>query len=209
MVVHPRIRTHHARHGRTTDGMRRVLADAGPRFAPGPDLADGFVLEVGCGNGDAALAFAAAHPGTTTVALDVHVAGVVQLLRRLDDGGVPNVRTAVADAVDFLDDAVRPGALGGVHLFFPDPWPKARHHKRRFVRADVLDLLADRCAPGAEILVATDHAGYARAAQAALDAHPAFTGGPGTRPPWRPTTRYEQRAADAGRTVTELAFRRC
>ena len=166
------------------------------------------VLEVGCGHGEAALAYAAQHPDHDVVAADVHTPGVAHLLERADEAGLGNLYVERADAFDLLDGLLASVPLVGVHLFFPDPWPKRRHHKRRFIRADVLDLLARRMAPGGALLVATDAADYARWAIDHLDRHPDFRGGPADRPAWRPVTRYERAAQEARRTVAELRFER-
>lgn len=206
---HPRIRTFHARHGRITDVMHAALAEIGPRHdVAHRDPARPLVLEVGCGSGEAALAFADAHPEVDVLAADVHTPGIAHLLLALDADPRPNVWVARADALDLLDRDLPTGSLVSVHVFFPDPWPKARHRKRRFIRADVLDLLADRLAPGGHLLVATDVEDYARHAQAELDAHPDFDGGPGERPAWRPVHGYEAKGASAGRSIAELAYRR-
>lgn len=205
----PRIRTFHARHGRTTPAMRRALAEIGPRheLARRPATRP-LVLEVGCGHGEAALAFADAHPHLDVLAVDVHTPGVAHLLRTLARAPRPNLWVERTDALDLLDHRIPTGGLAGAHVFFPDPWPKVRHHKRRFVRLDVVDLLADRLGRGALLRFATDVADYAATARALLDAHPAFAGGPVPRPAWRPATGYERRARAAGRAVTELAHRR-
>lgn len=206
---HPRIRTFHARHGRVTEAMRAALAEVGPRHEPsGRDQSRPLVLEVGCGNGEAALAFADAHPGTDVLATDVHTPGIAHLLATLDAHPRPNVYVARADALDLLDHTLGSRSLVGVHLFFPDPWPKARHRKRRFVRPDVADLLADRLVAGGHLLLATDMEDYARQAHGVLDDHPSFTGGPAERPGWRPTTRYETKGVAAGRTIVDLAYER-
>ena len=205
----PRIRTFHARHGRTTASMRRALDEVGPRRTLARRSSDQpLVLEVGCGHGDAALAFADAHLDRDVLAVDVHTPGVAHLLQALDERPRPNVWVEHGDVLDLLDDAIGPGELAGVHVFFPDPWPKVRHHKRRFLRPDVADLLADRMAPGATLLVASDAADYASAATRLLDGHVAFTGGPLDRPPWRPVSGYEAKARHAGRTVVDLRYRR-
>jgi tRNA (guanine-N7-)-methyltransferase len=207
--AHPRIRTFHARHGRLTPQMRRALAEVAPRFAHDRrDRSRPLVLEVGCGNGAAAVAFAESHPDVDVLAADVHAPGVAQLLLRLEVDAHRNVYVHPGDALALLDDELPPESLAGVHVFFPDPWPKARHHKRRFVRPDVVDLLADRLADGGHLLFATDAEDYADAARALLDTHPAFDGGPAPRPSWRSPTIYEVKATDAGRAVHELAYRR-
>lgn len=206
---HPRIRTFHARHGRVTEVMRAALAEIGPRHDVATrDASRPLVLEVGCGHGEAALAFAAAHPEIDVLAADVHTPGIAHLLLALDADPQPNVFVARTDALDLLDHHLATGSLAGVHVFFPDPWPKARHRKRRFIRRDVLDLLADRLVGDGQVLVATDVEDYARHARAVLDAHPAFVGGPAERPAWRPREGYEAKGRAAGRTITELAYAR-
>lgn len=207
--THPRVRTFHARHGRVTDGMRRALAELGPRHDPVGRRCDRpLVVEVGCGHGEAALAYADAHPDHDVLAIDVHAPGIARLLLALEAQPRPNVYVAFRDALEVLDHELGTASVAGVHLFFPDPWPKARHHKRRFVRPDVADLLADRLVPGGHLLVATDIADYADAARAVLDAHPRFAGGPAERPAWRPVAGYEAKGLDAGRSSTDLAYRR-
>ena len=206
-----RVRTFHGRHGRTSERMRRALYGLGPArslAARPPGTGRDLVLEVGCGYGEAALGYAAAHPLDDILATDVHTPGIAHLLERVAETGVPNVYVERADALDVLDEAVATASLAGVHLFFPDPWPKTRHHKRRFVRDDVLDLVAGRLRPGGALLVATDVDDYARWAVARLDGHPAFRGGPSPRPWWRPPTRYEVEARRAGRSVVDLRYER-
>ena len=205
-----RIRTFHGRHGRTTERMQRALDRLGPAHGldARPDPARPLVLEVGCGNGDAALAFCAAVPEADLLAVDVHTPGVVRLLEVCATGSVPNLFAERGDAVEVLDDRLATASLVGVHLFFPDPWPKARHHKRRFVRPDVLDLVADRLAPRGVLRVASDVDDYVDWAVKHLDAHPAFEGGVTDRPAWRPATRYEAAGLDAGRHPTDLTYTR-
>ena len=166
------------------------------------------VLEVGCGHGEAALAYAARHPDVDVVGADVHTPGIAHLLERADEEGVDNLYAERADALDLLDGPFAGVPLVGVHLFFPDPWPKSRHHKRRFIRPDILALLAQRMAARGALLVATDVAAYARWAIDHLDRDAAFTGGPTERPAWRPVTRYEHAARQAGRPITELRYQR-
>ena len=166
------------------------------------------VLEVGCGHGEAALAYASLHPEVDVVAVDVHTPGIAHLLEQADEDGLDNLYAERADALDLLDGRLAGVPLVGVHLFFPDPWPKSRHHKRRFIRPDILDLLAQRMGAGGVLLVATDVAGYARWAIDHLDRDAAFTGGPSARPAWRPVTRYERAAQQAGRRITELRYER-
>ena len=180
---------------------RRSLADRPPSGRP-------VVLEVGCGDGEAALAYAVHRPDVDVVAVDVHTPGVAQLVAAAHCAGVVNLFVERADALELLDGPLSTTPLAAVHLFFPDPWPKTKHHKRRFVRADVLDLLAERLVPGGSLLLATDVEQYAAWALRQLDEHPAFDGGVAERPAWRPVTRYEAVARRAGRNITELHHRR-
>src|SRR5207253_1363606 len=119
------------------------------------------VLEVGCGHGAAALAYAAAHPGHDVVGVDVFTPALARMLAEAERRRLRNLWVHEGDAVLLLADRVRPRSLTAVHLFFPDPWPKAKHAKRRFVSRANLDLVADRLVPGGRLLVATDHDGYA------------------------------------------------
>ncbi len=209
----PRVRTYNARRGRrsplTVDRIARLLPR---REVPDGVLGQGalgrsapLVVEVGCGHGAAALAYAASHPGHDLVAVDVHTAGVARMLAAADDEGLPNLWAHHGDAVAFLQDRIAVGALRAVHLFFPDPWPKPRHAKRRFLAGSTLDLVAARLQPGGRLLVATDDAVHAEHALTELAGHGAYVVTVAERPPWRPRDGFEQKAIDAGRTVTEIA----
>ncbi len=211
------MRTFNARHGRVSSLNRRRLEDLGPaRSVPegrlDPERAFGrraaLVLEVGCGHGEAAIGYAGSHPAHDILALDVHTPGIARMLAAADAAGVPNLRIERADAVVFLQDRVGPGQLDAVHLFFPDPWPKAKHAKRRFVCMRTLDLLETRLALPGHLLVATDQPDYAAYAIAQVEAHGAFVVRPGERPAWRPTDGFEAKALAAGRRVTELRIER-
>ena len=207
--AHPRVRTFHARHGRLSDRARSRIVELGEQYAPSRrDPGRPVVLEIGCGAGDAALAFADAHPDSHLVAVDVHPPGVARLLARLEAAPRSNISVVQGDALELLDAELAGVALAGVHAFFPDPWPKARHRKRRLVRADVLDLLADAMAPGAVLRLATDVADYAVHAADVLEHHGRFTLISTERPVWRPTAGYEARGLAAGRTIHELAAER-
>jgi tRNA (guanine-N7-)-methyltransferase len=162
------------------------------------------VLEVGSGHGAAAIAYAAANPGTDVVAAEVHVPGVARMLAAADDAGVPNLRVHPGDAVPLLTDRVPEGSLAAVHLFFPDPWPKKRHAKRRFVQQHTLSLLASRLEAGGVLLVATDHDDYAEHVRTQLDHHGRWEVVEGDRPAWRPDDGFEAKGRRAGRSITEL-----
>jgi tRNA (guanine-N7-)-methyltransferase len=214
MDTRGRVRSYNARRGRlsalTVERMetlapgRSVPAD-GPLV---PALAFGrtapVVLEVGCGHGAAALAYAATHPDHDLIAVDVFTPALARMLAEADRRGVANLWMHQGDAVLLLADRVLPGSLAAVHVFFPDPWPKAKHAKRRFVSRQTLDLVADRLAPGGRLLLATDHDGYAAHVRSELAAHGGFVFTEGDRPSWRPTDGFEAKGVAAGRRVSEF-----
>jgi tRNA (guanine-N7-)-methyltransferase len=166
------------------------------------------VLEIGCGHGAAAIAYAVGHPAQDVLAVDVHVPGVARMLAAAETAGAPNLRAEIGDAVTLLSGRVPPASLSAVHLFFPDPWPKRGHVKRRFVRDDVLDLLADRLVAGGHVLVATDQPAYADHVRGEVAAHGGFVVRETPRPTWRPVDGFERKALDAGRTVIDLRLDR-
>lgn len=213
-----RVRTFSGRQGRMSDLTRARLDAFGPRRQLPAGVLDPVatfgraapvVLEVGCGHGAAAVAYARTHPEHDLVAIDVHVPGLARLLAVAEEQGVgDNLRVERDDAVAFLEDRVRPGQLAAVHLFFPDPWPKARHAKRRFVRPDTLDLLLDRLAPDGAVLVATDITSYAEHVREQVRAHGGFVARETPRPAWRPMAGFEAKGVAAGRSVTDLRLER-
>jgi tRNA (guanine-N7-)-methyltransferase len=144
------------------------------------------------------------HPEHDVLAVDVHPPGVARMLAAADARGVRNLWAHIGDAVALLETRIAPRSLHAVHLFFPDPWPKARHLKRRFIRGHTLDLIADRLVDGGRLLVATDHDTYAAHARAELADHRGFDVAPVPRPGWRPTEGFEAKGIAAGRTVTDL-----
>ena len=170
------------------------------------------VLEIGFGRGETTLAMAAADPDRDVLAVDVHRAGAGALLLDLDAAGLTNVRVLVGDAVPLLRDRVAPGSLDEVRIFFPDPWPKSRHHKRRLVTPGTVALVAARLRPGGRLHCATDWEPYADEMLAAVEAEPLLDnafGGFAPRPGWRPVTRFEQQGIDKGHVVRDvLAVRR-
>lgn len=185
--------------------MRRALDELAPRFDPARrDPARPLVLEVGSGHGEAAVAFADAHPDVDVLAAEVHAPGVAHLLLALEAAPRPNVFVRRQDAVDLLDHELGAGSLVGVHVFFPDPWPKARHAKRRFVQQDTLDLVLERLRPGGHLLVATDHAAYAEHVREQLAQHPRVAVVEGERPAWRPSAGFEDKGRAAGRAIHEF-----
>jgi tRNA (guanine-N7-)-methyltransferase len=174
-----------------------VPADAFGRVGP-------VVLEIGSGHGAAAIAYCLAHPEADLVALEVHVPGVARMLAAAQEAGVTNLWVHPGDAMPFLSDRVAPGTLAAVHLFFPDPWPKQKHAKRRFVQQHTLELVASRLVPGGELRVATDIAAYAAHARTQLAHHGRWDVVEGERPSWRPDDGFEAKGLRAGRAVTEL-----
>ena len=157
-----------------------------------------------CGHGHAAIAYAAAFPEHDIVAMDVHTPGLARMLAHADEAGVPNLRIEQGDAVVFLEERVADGTFEAVHLFFPDPWRKKKHTKRRFVSPTNLDLLARVLVPGGHVLVATDQDYYAEHALAEVAQHPRFVAHRTERPAWRPQQGFEAKGVAAGRRINEL-----
>lgn len=162
------------------------------------------VLEIGSGHGAAAIAYCAAHPEADLVAVEVHVPGVARMLAAAESAGISNLWVHPGDAMPFLTDRVPVASLAAVHLFFPDPWPKNKHAKRRFVQQHTLDLLASRLVLGGVLRIATDISAYAAHARAQLEHHGRWDVVEGERPPWRPDDGFEAKGVRAGRAVTEL-----
>ncbi|MGG5260903.1 tRNA (guanosine(46)-N7)-methyltransferase TrmB [Phycicoccus avicenniae] len=162
------------------------------------------VLEIGSGHGAAAIAYATAHPEADVVAVDVHVPGIARMLAAADEAEVGNLWVHPGDALPLLTDRVAPGTLAAVHLFFPDPWHKQKHAKRRFVQQHTLTLLASRLRPGGVLLVATDIDAYAGHCRTQLAAHGGFDVVEGERPDWRPDDGFEAKGLRHGRTVSEF-----
>lgn len=179
------------------------------RRAPG-----GLVCEIGCGTGTSTLAMAQAEPDIDVLAVEVYRRGLAQLLSAIDrsrgEAPVANIRLIRGDGVDVLEKLIGPGSLTGVRVFFPDPWPKSRHHKRRLLQPSTIALIADRLRPGGVLHAATDHPGYAEQIAEAGDAEPLLRRAePGETLPisvQRPTTKYETKARAAGSAVTELLW---
>jgi tRNA (guanine-N7-)-methyltransferase len=214
------VRSYVLRAGRMGSGQQRALAELGPRFvlpfAPRPiDPAAIFgrngplIVEIGFGMGAATAEIAAAQPGVDFIGIEVHEAGVGALLKRIGEAGLGNLRIVRHDAVEVLREMIAPASLAGVHLFFPDPWPKKRHHKRRLVQPAFAALVASRLAPGGYLHCATDWQPYAEQMLEVLRAEPglhntveAFA----PRPAHRPLTKFEQRGLALGHGVWDLVF---
>ncbi len=206
------VATFKTRRGRLTDGQTDALARLFPvwgvRVEGQPlDLAELFgreaprVLDVGSGMGEATLA--AARPDVDVLAVEVHTPGIATLLRDAEAAGLRNVRVADGDVRILLTDMLASDVLSEVRVWFPDPWPKLRHHKRRLVTADFLELVASRLRPGGMLSFATDWEAYAEQVLGLLDASPLRLVSR-ERPETRPVTRFEQQGLDAGRVVSDL-----
>jgi tRNA (guanine-N7-)-methyltransferase len=214
---------------RMTAGQRRAWDTSWPQLgrALGPDLPGGLdldswfgrhaplVLEIGSGMGESTATLAAAAPHVNYLAVEVYKPGLAQLLMRAGALGLKNLRLLRGDAVVLLGSVLAPVSLSAIRVFFPDPWPKQRHHKRRLVNPGFVELAASRLRPGGSLHLATDWVNYAEqmmaccAAEPALaNPYPAQPGGWAPRPVWRPVTKFERRARDEGRTVRDLIFRR-
>ncbi|WP_129844004.1 tRNA (guanosine(46)-N7)-methyltransferase TrmB [Streptomyces sp. RFCAC02] len=220
-----RIRSFQPRRSRVTAAQRDALLRLWPRWGIEVDgrrvldldaLFDGapVVLEIGFGMGEATAEMAAANPGTGLLACDVHTPGQGNLLRLAEERGLTNVRVANGDAVILLREMLPPRALAGVRVFFPDPWPKSRHHKRRIIRPDFTELAASRMAPGALLHCATDWEPYAERMLEVLTDSPSFENTApdgGWAPPraaGRVPTRFERQGLAKGHVVRDLVFRR-
>lgn len=217
------IRSFVLRQGRVSNAQRRAFDELLPRYgvpfaARAQDLDIVFgrpapkILEIGSGMGETTAAIALGHPENDYLAVEVHTPGVGSLLKRVADLGLANVRVVQHDAVEVLQEMIAPGTLAGVHLFFPDPWPKKRHHKRRLVQAPFAALLASRLRPGGYVHAATDWDDYARQILAVFSAEPLLentaAGGFAERPQTRPFTKFEQRGVALGHHVRDVVFRR-
>ncbi|MFI1328306.1 tRNA (guanosine(46)-N7)-methyltransferase TrmB [Streptomyces rochei] len=193
--------------GLDIDGQRVI--DLGELFGNGHPV----VLEIGFGMGEATAQMAAADPETNILAVDVHTPGQGNLLGLAERNGLSNIRVGNGDAIILLREMLAPDSLAGLRVYFPDPWPKKRHHKRRLIQPEFLTLAATRLAPGAVLHCATDWEPYAEQMLEVLTAHPDFEntvpgGGFAPRPAHRPLTRFEGQGLDKGHVVNDLLFRR-
>src|SRR5436190_16648504 len=181
---------------------------------PGFALADWFgreaplIVEIGSGVGEATGVLAAARPAYDVLALEVWRPGIASSLAEVATAGATNVRFCSVDAVWMMQNQLRPDSLAELWTFFPDPWPKTRHHKRRLVDAPFAALAAGRLAPGGVWRLATDWQDYALQMATVLDAEPSLTGAVVPRWAERPVTKFERKGVDAGRTITDLCYLR-
>ena len=221
-VPERRVRSYVLRAGRIGTGQQRALRELAPRyvlqFRTEPlDVATAFgrtaplVLEIGFGMGDATAAIAAASPQFDFLGVEVHPPGVGALLRHIEARQLHNLRIVQHDVVAVLQHMLAPASLAGAMVFFPDPWPKKRHHKRRLIQPPFVALLASRLVPGATLHLATDWAPYAQQMLHVLSAEPLLVNtadGFAPRPDYRPLTKFEQRGARLNQPAQDLVFRR-
>lgn len=222
-----RIRSFQPRRSRVTTSQAEYLRRLWPKWGLDIDgrsvldLAELFdtepghpvVLEIGFGMGEATAQMAAADPATGILAVDVHTPGMGNLLGLAERGGLSNIRVANGDAIILLREMLPPASLAGLRVYFPDPWPKKRHHKRRLIQPEFLSLVAPVLKPGALVHCATDWEPYAEQMLEVLTEHPDYEntqedGGYAPRPDFRPRTRFEGQGLDKGHVVHDLLFRR-
>lgn len=216
-----KIRSYTLRQGRLTEGQRKALESLWPTF--GLEVSEAFdaeaafgrrapvVVEIGFGNGEALAQAASLSPETNFLGIEVHRPGVGHLLMRLQERGIPNVRVYCADAVAILSEKLADHSLAGINLFFPDPWPKLRHHKRRLVNHDFARLAASKLAPGGLFHAATDWEDYAKQMREVLESCEMLVqaeGGNGLGSRARPRTKFEARGERLGHGVWDLVFAR-
>ncbi len=167
------------------------------------------ILEIGFGMGETTEKIALARPDDNFLGVEVFNAGVGALLKRIEASSLNNIRIIQHDAVEVLRDMLAPKSLAGVHIYFPDPWPKTRHHKRRLLQPPLVELLASRMAPGAYIHCATDWEHYAEQMLAVLSAETSLQNtceGFAPRPEFRPLTKFENRGLRLGHGVWDVIF---
>jgi len=220
------IRSFVRRTGRTTVGQAKAFADVGPQFlipysAAPMDFAAVFgraaptILEIGFGMGEATAHIAALMPEKNFLCCEVHTPGVGALLKRIDEKGLANIRILQHDAVEVMDQMLAPASLDGVHIFFPDPWHKKKHNKRRLIQSPLIAKLAARLKPGGTLHCATDWQPYAEQILEVLSHEPllvntadASNGGYAPKPAYRPLTKFENRGIKLGHGVWDLVFSR-
>ena len=227
---HRRVTSYVQQRNRFTEGQAHAWERLWPRH--GGDVADllagsapydppawfgrtaPLVLEIGSGTGESTALQAAAAPETDHLAVEVFEPGLARLLMRIDEAGLTNLRLLRGDAVDLLRERVPADTLSGIRIYFPDPWPKRRHHKRRLVQPEFVALAASRLAPGGTVHLATDWADYAVQMRSVCAGEPLLENlspaadGWTPRPEWRPLTKFERRARAEGREVRDLVLRR-
>ena len=218
------IRSFVLRAGRMGSGQVKAMETLGPLYvlpykAALLDFDQAFgrhaptILEIGFGMGDATAQIAAARPQDDFIGIEVHTPGVGALLQRIQERGLTNLRLLQHDAVEVLRDMIAPGSLAGIHVYFPDPWHKKKHNKRRLIQAPFVHDLASRLAPGGYLHCATDWQPYAEQMLEVLGGEPTLENsakstadGYAPRPDWRPLTKFENRGIKLGHGVWDLVF---
>ena len=222
-MTEPRhIRSYVLRQGRVSNAQHRAVEELLPRFgiaynAAALDLDQAFgraapkILEIGFGMGDTTAELAAAHPQNDYLGIEVHTPGVGNLLKLIDAHALTNLRIIQHDAVEVLKHMIADASLNGIHVFFPDPWPKKRHHKRRLIQSPLVATLTAKLKPGGYLHAATDWHEYAEQILAVLSAEPSL-GNTATdyapRPDYRPLTKFEARGLKLGHGVWDIVFKR-
>lgn len=216
------IRSYVLRQGRVSNAQRRAHDTLLPQYGiayrdSALDLPQAFgrsapcVLEIGCGMGETTVAIAAAAPEKNFLGIEVHTPGVGSLLKQIEEQTLSNLRVIQHDAVAVMQHMITPASLDGIHIFFPDPWPKKRHHKRRLIQPPFVALAAARLKPGGYLHAATDWQEYAEQILAVLGAEPLLKNsatGYAERPAYRPQTKFETRGLKLGHGVWDIVFRR-
>ena len=222
--THRNIRSFVLRKGRLTIAQQHALDELWPHYGIEHretvlDFDDHFersaevIVEIGFGNGESTWQMAQQEPEKNFIGIEVHEPGVGQLLMALEEHAIDNVRIACEDAVPFLQQRIAPGSLAGVRIYFADPWPKKRHHKRRIVQPEFVSLLARCIRTGGILHLATDWQPYAGHVLEVMQTSPDFinlsaTGDYCERPDWRPHTKYEKRGERLGHEVRDLLYQR-
>jgi len=222
MTSHPPIRSYVLRQGRVSNAQQRAHQTLLPRYGiPYAEATIDFdtvfvrnaprILEIGCGMGETTVAIAAAHPQQDYLGIEVHTPGVGSLLKEIDAQGLSNVRVIQHDAVAVLEHMIAPATLDGMHIFFPDPWPKKRQQKRRLIQPAFIALAASRLKPDGYLHAATDWQEYAEQMLTVLGAEPSLANTAAAyapRPEYRPQTKFETRGLKLGHGVWDLVFRK-
>ena len=217
------IRSFVLRTGRTTAGQAKAFETQGPQYllpySPGLCSFETLfsrnaptVLEIGFGMGEATAQIASSMPDSNFLCCEVHTPGVGALLKRIEEQGLTNIRILQRDAVEVMDHMLAPGSLDGVHIFFPDPWHKKKHNKRRLIQTPLIAKLAERLKPGGYLHCATDWQPYAEQILEVLSAQPMLANtspdGYAAKPDYRPLTKFENRGIKLGHGVWDLVFKR-
>jgi len=218
-----RIRSFVKREGRMTSAQLRAIEELWPRYGVEPGQPINFrdlfqrdcpvVLEIGFGNGESLAAMAEQNPDRCYLGVEVHRPGVGSLLLNIERLGLTNLRVSMTDSVELLQNQIPDESLSAVQVFFPDPWPKARHHKRRLIQPDFVQLLRRKLKPGGTLHLATDWADYAEHMILVMEAADGFRNAAGQgqflpRPDWRPETKFERRGIRLGHPVSDLLYTR-